>query len=135
MSILSIAKRLLGAVSSLAISRLAVPPFAPAAEDPAVADQANSLLGLNLSERVLKYDSNNEDPEGLNPTVEDAATVEYELFDGDVKVGQMKGVGRMLYKRDHGAFVAYFSEVITLTDGTVIRIGGLVDDSRLTAGE
>ncbi|MGC0367620.1 2-keto-4-pentenoate hydratase/2-oxohepta-3-ene-1,7-dioic acid hydratase in catechol pathway [Rhodococcus sp. 27YEA15] len=89
----------------------------------------------HLSERVLKYGSNNEDPEGLNPTVEDAATVEYELFDGDVKVGQTKGVGRMLYKRDDGAFVAYFSEVITLTDGTVIRTGGLVDDSRLTAGE
>ncbi|HWE88009.1 MAG TPA: hypothetical protein VG317_00935 [Pseudonocardiaceae bacterium] len=123
-------------LSSWAIAGLAVPPFAPDPTDPIVADPGNALLLFDLSERVLAYDSTNDDPDGENPTINDSATVAYELFDtAGTSIGRTKGVGRMLRQRADGGFVAYFSEVITLTDGTVIRTGGQVDDTRLTAGE
>ncbi|WP_211269235.1 allene oxide cyclase barrel-like domain-containing protein [Saccharothrix syringae] len=123
-------------LSTWAITRFATPPFAPDPKDPRVADPGNSLQLFDLSEKVLKYESNNDDPEGENPTLDDEASVAYELFDGDGRrVGRTKGVGRMLYQREDGGFVAYFSEEITLHDGTVVRTGGLVDDTRLTRGE
>ncbi|MEV8441636.1 hypothetical protein AB0425_30000 [Actinosynnema sp. NPDC051121] len=123
-------------LSQWAITRFATPPFAPNAKDPRVADPHNALTLFDLSERVLAYESNNDDPDGENPTIDDEASVAYELFDGDGKrVGRTKGVGRMLYQREDGGFVAYFSEEITLDDGTVVRTGGLVDDTRLTKGE
>lgn len=124
-------------LASAALTWLATPPLGPAANDPAVADPGNSLLLYDLSEKLLAYDSNNEDFTGQSPTVEDSANVAYELFDADGKtIGKTKGIGRMLYQRpEDGAFVAYYSEEIRLEDGTVVRTGGLVNDARLTAGE
>ena len=130
------ATAVLSELSSFAISKLVAPPFAPGKDDPRVADPANSLLLVDLTEKLLKYQSNNEDFSGENPTVNDHAEVEYEFFDdkGD-RIGQSKGVGQMLYQRPDGGFVAYYCEEIRLRDGNVIRTGGLVDDARLTAGE
>ncbi|MFC0438482.1 hypothetical protein [Kutzneria buriramensis] len=126
----------LSELSSFAISKLVAPPFAPAKDDPRLADPANSLVLVDLAEKLLKYESNNKDFTGESPTVNDHAEVEYEFFDakGD-KIGQSKGVGQMLYQREDGGFVAYFGEEIRLRDGNVIRTGGLIDDARLTAGE
>ncbi|MCM2410711.1 MULTISPECIES: hypothetical protein [unclassified Streptomyces] len=119
------------------IVELTAPPFAPEEEHPAVGDPANVLWLADLNETLLKYESNNEDFEGKNPTPDDFARVEYELRDADGNVvGTTKGVGRMLYKRpEDGHHIAYFSEEIRLNDGTVIRTGGLVDDVKLTEGE
>jgi hypothetical protein len=125
------------AVSSWAIKTFAVPPLAPSPEDPIVADPRNSLLLTDLSENLLRYDSNNDDFSGESPTVNDRAAVEYRLFDADgTLVGQTRGIGQMLYKRDSdGHFIAHFSAEIKLAAGNVIRTGGLVDDALLTAGE
>jgi hypothetical protein len=112
-----------------------VPPFGPSPDDPSVADRSRTLIHRDLDERVISYDSNNDDPEGKNPTLDDAATVAYELFAGGTSIGTTRGIGRMLYRKDDGGHVAYYSEVITLHDGTVIRTGGYVDDAALTAGE
>lgn len=129
--------RLRTPISAWAITTFAVPPFAPSAADPIVADPRNALVLTDLSEKLVKYNSNNDDFSGRSPTVNDRAAVEYQLFDADGGlIGQTTGVGQMLYKRPQdGHFVAYFGEEIKLTDGNVIRTGGLVDDARLTEGE
>ncbi len=121
---------------SWALANLAVPPLAPPKETSTVGKPTNSLLLFDLAEKVLAYESNNDDPNGENPTLNDAAQVAYELVGPDGRVvGRTEGYGQMLHQRPDGAFVAYFSEKITLADGNVIRTGGLVDDSRLTNGE
>ncbi|WP_162233207.1 MULTISPECIES: allene oxide cyclase barrel-like domain-containing protein [Protofrankia] len=123
------------AVTSGVLATLAVPPLAPP-RGTTIADPKNALLLFDLVEKVLAYDSNNEDPNGENPTLDDVAEVAYEFVGADGRtIGTTKGYGRMLYQRPDGGFVAYFSEEIKLQDGNVIRTGGLVDDSRLTAGE
>ncbi|NUK13688.1 hypothetical protein HRW18_38290, partial [Streptomyces lunaelactis] len=82
------------------IVELTAPPFAPEEEHPAVGDPANVLWLVDLNETLLKYESNNADFEGKNPTPDDFARVEYELRDADGNVvGTTKGVGRMLYQR------------------------------------
>lgn len=132
----AVATALLSELSSFAISKLAVPPLRNVKADPRVMDPANSLVLVDLTEKLLKYDSNNEDFTGESPTVNDHAEVEYEFFtDKGERLGQSKGVGQMLYQRPDGGFVAYYGEEIRLRDGNVIRTGGLVDDTRLTAGE
>jgi hypothetical protein len=129
--------RLRTPIATWAITTFAVPPLAPSPEDPRVADPGNALVLTDLSEKLLKYDSNNDDFSGSSPTVNDRAAVEYQLFDsGGGLIGQTRGVGQMLYKRaEDGHHIAYFSEEITLADGNIIRTGGLVDDARLTTGE
>jgi Allene oxide cyclase barrel like domain len=122
-------------VDAAGVVEFTIPPFGPAPDDPSVADRSRALLLHGISERLISYESNNDDPEGKNPTLDDAATVAYELFDGETSVGTTKGIGRMLYRKDDGGYVAYYSEVISLHDGTVIRTGGFVDDTALTAGE
>ncbi|WP_208896922.1 allene oxide cyclase barrel-like domain-containing protein [Streptomyces incarnatus] len=118
------------------IAELAAPPFAPEKDHPLLSDAENVLWLADLNENLLAYESTNDDFEGKNPTLDDFARVSYELRDAEGNVvGTTQGVGRMLRKGPDGHFIAYYSEEITLTDGTVIRTGGLVDDARLTAGE
>lgn len=102
-----------------------------------LARPGRSLVLRDLTEKVVRYESNNPDPTGRTPTVDDFATVDLEIFGpgGDL-IGRTSGAGRMLYRQESdGHFVAYFGERIELLDGNVIRAGGLVDDARLTAGE
>jgi hypothetical protein len=116
------ATALLSELSSFVISKLAVPPLRNVKENPLVIDPANSLVLVDLTEKLLKYESTNDDFTGESPTTDDHAEVEYEFFsDKGERLGQSKGVGQMLYQRPDGGFVAYY--------------GGLVDDTRLTAGE
>lgn len=123
-------------VGSYALAWLAAPPFGPAPTDPAVADRRNALQLYDLTEKLVSYDSTNDDFSGESPTLADTAQVAYELFDADGEpVGKTKGIGRMVYQEKDGAFVAYYSEEIRLSDGTLVRTGGLVNDARLTAGE
>jgi hypothetical protein len=123
-------------LSAWAIKNFAVPPLAPSATDQIVADPRNALVLTGLSEKLLKYNSTNDDFSGQTPTVNDQAAVEYQILNGAAVIGQSKGFGQMLYKREEdGHFIAYFSEEIKLADGNVIRTGGLVDDALLTAGE
>jgi hypothetical protein len=130
------ATALLSELSSFVISKLAVPPLRNVKENPLVIDPANSLVLVDLTEKLLKYESTNDDFTGESPTTDDHAEVEYEFFsDKGERLGQSKGVGQMLYQRPDGGFVAYYGEEIRLNDGNVIRTGGLVDDTRLTAGE
>ncbi len=121
---------------SRALAVLAPPPLAPARHSPALPNPNNALLLFDLAEKVLSYDSSNDDLTGETPTLDDIAKVAYELVSPDGKViGSTKGFGQMAYQRPDGGFVGYFSEEIRLADGNVIRTGGLVDDTRLTAGE
>ncbi len=101
-----------------------------------LAQPGRSLVLRDLTEKVVHYESTNPDPTGRTPTLDDFANVRLEIFDADGGLlGSTSGAGRMLYQQEDGHFVAYFGERIELLDGNVIRAGGLVDDSRLTAGE
>ncbi|GAB3887068.1 hypothetical protein GCM10029964_052430 [Kibdelosporangium lantanae] len=114
-----------------------VPPVPTSPEVEALRAPGTSLILRDLTEKVTSYESNNPDPTGKSPTVDDFATVTLDIFgpDGDL-LGRTSGAGKMLFRQEHdGHFVAYFGEEITLADGNVIRAGGLVDDARLTAGE
>jgi hypothetical protein len=114
-----------------------VPPATTAPEVEALRDTGASLILRDLTEKVTSYQSNNPDITGKTPTVDDFATVTLDIFgpDGEL-IGRTSGAGKMLFQQEHdGHFVAYFGEEITLNDGNVIRVGGLVDDARLTAGE
>ncbi|GLZ40826.1 hypothetical protein [Actinokineospora sp. NBRC 105648] len=114
----------------------AVPPRTESDHAGGLADPATALILRDLTEKVVDYESTNPDPTGTTPTEQDFAKVRLEISGPDgVRLGVTNGAGRMLYKQDNGSFLAYFGEEITLDDGNVIRAGGLVDDSRLTAGE
>jgi hypothetical protein len=117
---------------------ISAPPETTSARVSRLRDPANSLVLHDLTEKIVKYSSNNPDMTGSTPTEKDFAEVSLDIFDatGD-KIGETAGAGRMLYRQDggKGSFLAYFGETIRLNDGTVIRSGGLVDDGRLTTGE
>jgi hypothetical protein len=127
-----------GSVRSWFRSVAAVPPHTVSQRVDALKHPSSALVLRDLTEKIVRYESTNPDPTGTTPTENDFAKVELDIFDADgTKIGHTVGAGRMLYRQDggEGSFLAYFGETITLTTGTVIRSGGLVDDGRLTAGE